>query len=173
MARLGRVDHLVLVGAGPAAWGAFGQIGVDALRAAVEAKLFGYWNALQAALPVLRRDGSVTMLTGAAARAAMPQTAGLAAVNGGIERMALTLAVELAPIRVNVVSPGLVDTPAYDGMPAEAKRALFEAAERSLPTGRTGRPEDIADAVTFLAGNGFATGSVVDVDGGARIARAG
>ena len=56
---------------------------------------------------------------------------------------------------------------------AKVVAALFEAAERSLPTGRAGRPEDIADAVTFLAGKGFATGSVVDVDGGARIARAG
>jgi NAD(P)-dependent dehydrogenase (short-subunit alcohol dehydrogenase family) len=120
-------------------------------------------------LPILRRDGSVVMLTGAAARTAMPGTAGLAAVNGAIAQMAMTLAKELAPLRVNVVSPGLVDTPAYDGLPAEAKRGLFEAAARSLPAGRTGIPEDVAGAVEFLLENTFTTGALLDVDGGARM----
>ncbi|MEZ5615978.1 MAG: SDR family oxidoreductase [Rhodocyclaceae bacterium] len=167
--RLGRIDHLVLAASSDAAWGPFAQIPADALRRALEGKLLGYWQALQTMLPILRRDGSVVMLTGAAARTAMPGTAGLAAVNGAIAQMAMTLAKELAPLRVNVVSPGLVDTPAYDGLPAEAKRGLFEAAARSLPAGRTGIPEDVAGAVEFLLENTFATGALLDVDGGARM----
>lgn len=75
---------------------------------------------------------------------------------------------ELAPLRVNVVSPGLVDTPAYDGMPAAAKAALFETAAESLPVGRTGQAEDIAPAVEMLITSGFATGVLLDIDGGAR-----
>jgi len=167
--RLGRIDHLVLAASSDAAWGPFAQTSADALRRALEGKLLGYWQALQAMLPILRHDGSVVMLTGAASRTAMVGTAGLAAVNGAITQMARTLAKELAPLRVNVVSPGLVDTPVYNGMPAEAKRGMFEAAARSLPVGRTGTPEDVAGAIEFLLESTFTTGALLDVDGGARM----
>ncbi len=167
--RIGRIDHLVLAASSNAAWGPFGALPAEALRGALEGKLIGYWQSLQAALPHLRRDGSVVMLSGAASRTAMPGTAGLAAVNGAITQMAQTLAKELAPLRVNVVSPGLVDTPAYDGLPAEAKAGMFAGAAKSLPVGRTGTSEDIADAIVYLLGNGFTTGAILDVDGGARM----
>lgn len=168
MRNVGRLDHLVLAAAGAAAWGPFGQLPVEAVRAALNTKLLGYWQSLQAALPILRRDGSVVFMTGAASRVAMNGTAGLAAVNGGITQMAQTLAKELAPLRVNVVSPGLVDTPAYDGTPAEAKAGMFAGAAKSLPVGRTGVPDDIAQCVEMLVSNTFATGMLVDIDGGAR-----
>ena len=169
MGRVGRLDHLVLAAGGTPAWGPFTQITAEALRRALDSKLLGYWQSLQAALPNLRRDGSVVMLAGAASRVAMTGTAGLAAVNGAITQMAQTLARELAPLRVNVVSPGLVDTPAYDGMPAEAKAGMFASAARSLPAGRVGRSEDIAAAVDLLVANTFATGVLLDLDGGARM----
>lgn len=169
MERVGRLDHLVLAAGGTPAWGPFAQTPAEALRRAIDSKLIGYWQSLQAALPRLRKDGSVVMLAGAASRVAMNGTAGLAAVNGGITQMAQTLARELAPLRVNVVSPGLVDTPAYDGMPAEAKAGMFAAAAKSLPVGRTGRSEDIAAAVELLVANTFATGVLLDLDGGARM----
>lgn len=168
MGRVGRLDHLVLAAGGGAAWGPFAQVSAQALRKAFELKLMGYWQSLQAALPILRADGSVLMLTGAASRVAMNGTAGLAAVNGGITQMAQTLARELAPLRVNVISPGLVDTPAYDGMPADAKAGMFAGAAKSLPVGRTGCSEDIAAAVEMLLANTFATGVLLDIDGGAR-----
>ncbi|MBV8124667.1 MAG: SDR family oxidoreductase [Burkholderiales bacterium] len=169
MGRIGRLDHLVLAAAGPAAWGPFAQLPVDAVRNALNTKLLGYWQSLQAALPILRKDGSVIFMTGAASRVAMVGTAGLAAVNGGITQMAQTLAKELAPLRVNVVSPGLVDTPAYDGLPAEAKSGMFAGAAKGLPVGRTGLPDDIAQAVEMLISNSFATGVLLDIDGGARM----
>jgi NAD(P)-dependent dehydrogenase (short-subunit alcohol dehydrogenase family) len=168
--RVGRIDHLVLAASANAAWGPFSAIDATALRAALEGKLIGYWQSLQAALPHLRRDGSVVMLSGAASRTAMPGTAGLAAVNGAITQLGQTLARELAPLRVNVVSPGLVDTPAYDGLPVEAKAGMFAGAAKSLPVGRTGTPEDVAEAIVYLLGNGFTTGALLDVDGGARMA---
>ncbi|WP_374404232.1 SDR family oxidoreductase [Niveibacterium sp.] len=167
--RIGRLDHLVLAASSNAAWGPFVHTSADALRQAMEGKLIGYWQSLQAMLPILRRDGSVVMLSGAASRTAMAGTAGLAAVNGGITQMAQTLAKELAPLRVNVVSPGLVDTPAYDGLPVEVKQGMFAGAAKSLPVGRTGTSSDIAAAIEYLLDNGFTTGALLDVDGGARI----
>jgi len=82
---VGSFDHLLLAGAGPAAWGAFGDLKGEVLSGAFDSKFWGYFHCLQAALPTIRKDGSVTLITGAAARAAIPGTAGLAAVNGAIE----------------------------------------------------------------------------------------
>lgn len=169
--QIGRLDHLVLAASTGVAWGPFADVTPEALSLALEGKLLGYWRALQTFLPILRKDGSVVMLTGAASRTAMPGTAGLAAVNGAITQAAQTLARELAPLRVNVISPGLIDTPAYDGMPAEAKAGLFAQTAKALPVGRTGQPDDVAGAVELLLSNPFITGALIDVDGGARMSR--
>lgn len=168
MDRAARIDHLVLAASINPALGQFREVGLDALRRAFEGKLFGYWACAQRALPVLRLDGSVTMLAGAASRVGVPGTAGVAAVNGAITQMAQTLAKELAPLRVNVVSPGMIDTPAFDGMPAGQRQAMFDHAAAAVSSKRIGRAAEIADAVMFLIGNGFTTGALLDVDGGAR-----
>ncbi|WP_342234532.1 SDR family oxidoreductase [Inquilinus sp. OTU3971] len=168
MTEAARIDHLVLAASTEAAWGPFADVPVARLERAMQGKLFGYWRCAQAALRILRPDGSITMLGGAASRTAMPATAALAAVNGAITQLGQSLARELAPIRVNVISPGLVDTPAYDGMPADHKQAMFSSVAQRLPVGRTGRPEDIAEAILMVIGNGFITGALLDVDGGAR-----
>jgi NAD(P)-dependent dehydrogenase (short-subunit alcohol dehydrogenase family) len=166
---VGAFDHLLLAGAGPPAWGAFAALRAEALTTAFEIKFWGYFRCLQAALPTLRKDGSVILVTGAAARTAIPGTAGLAAVNGAIERMGITLAKELAPLRVNVLSPGIVDTPAYDQMPAEQKATMLRDTASQLPVQRYGRVDDIAEAVLFLTRERYITGAVLDVDGGIRI----
>jgi len=87
----------------------------------------------------------------------MPGTVGLAAVNGALEAVTRTLAREIAPRRVNPVSPGLTDTEAYAGMPAEAKAALFSDAAAKLPVGRVGQVDDIAAAIAFVIANPFVT----------------
>lgn len=168
-ANIGAFDHLVLAGAGPAAWGAFAELSHDTLQAAFDSKFWGYFDTLQTALPTLANRGSITLVSGAAARTTLAGMAGLAAVNGAIERMGLTLARELAPLRVNVLSPGLVDTPAYDWMAPEAHRGMLEGAAAKLPVQRYGIPEDIAEAVLFLVRDHYVTGTVLDVDGGVRL----
>jgi NAD(P)-dependent dehydrogenase (short-subunit alcohol dehydrogenase family) len=81
------------------------------------------------------------------------------------------LAAELAPIRVNAVSPGIVDTPWWDAMPAEQKQASFQKAAASLPVGHVGQPDDVAAAIVMLACNAFITGIVLEVSGGVSLAR--
>ena len=80
-----------------------------------------------------------------------------------------SLALELAPRRVNAISPGITDTPFYSRMPDATKEERFAEMESSLPVGRIGRPCDIAEGIRFLICNEFTTGTTLDVDGGARL----
>jgi NAD(P)-dependent dehydrogenase (short-subunit alcohol dehydrogenase family) len=170
-ATAGPVDHLVLsaspgaVGAGP-----FATLDEADLRQAFDGKVFAHVKAIQAALPRLRPDGSVTLVTAASARAAFAGTAALAAANGALEAMVPPLAVELAPLRVNAVSPGIIDTHWWDGLPEEQRRAYFESAAAATPVRRVGQPGDVADAIVYLAGAGFVTGTVLECTGGAGLA---
>src|SRR5580692_1078777 len=118
----GTIDHLVLA-ASPGAVGVGPIATVDeaALRQAFDGKFFAHVKAIQAALPRLRGDGSVTLVTAAGARAAFPGTAGIAAANGALEAMVAPLAVELAPLRVNAVSPGVIDTHWWSGLPEDQR----------------------------------------------------
>jgi NAD(P)-dependent dehydrogenase (short-subunit alcohol dehydrogenase family) len=173
LAAAGPVDHLVLA-ASPGAVGVGPIAGLDeaALRQAFDGKFFAHVNAIQAALPHLRADGSVTIISAASARAAFAGTAGLAAANGALEAMVAPLAVELAPLRVNAVSPGVIDTQWWDGMPADQRRAYFEAVAAVTPVRRVGQPEDVAGAVVYLAGAGFVTGAVLECTGGSHLTAA-
>jgi NAD(P)-dependent dehydrogenase (short-subunit alcohol dehydrogenase family) len=93
----------------------------------------------------------------------------VAAVNGGLDAMVAALAVELAPLRVNAVSPGWVDTPIWDAVAGEGKTERLAAMAGRLLTGRIGTPADIATAVLALVHNGFITGTVLHADGGHRL----
>ncbi|HLU57055.1 MAG TPA: SDR family oxidoreductase [Pseudonocardia sp.] len=165
--RTGPVDHLVLafspgaVGLGPLA-------GTDmaGIRAAFDGKLFPYLFAIKHA----RVTGSVTMISALSARAAIPGSAVLAAVNGAIERMVSPLASELAPLRVNAVSPGVIDTAWWSFLPDEQREAQFAEATKTIPAGRVGTADDVAAAVGYLIGADYVTGKVLPVDGGATVA---
>jgi NAD(P)-dependent dehydrogenase (short-subunit alcohol dehydrogenase family) len=166
----GTVDHLVLAASpGAVATGPFASLDQAALRQAFDGKFFAYVSVLQAALPSLRADGSVTIVSAMSARAAYPGAAGLAAVNGALEAMVRPLAVELAPLRVNAVSPGIIDTQWWAALPDEQRAAFFQAAAAASPVRRIGDPRDVADAICYLAGAGFVTGTVLECAGGANL----
>ncbi len=110
------------------------------------------------------------MFSGGASRRAIAGMVNIAAINGAIDALVPTLALELAPTRVNAIAPGTLDTPYYEGMSEDQKRAIFDRMAGLLPAGRVGTAEDIAKAVMFLVTGSYVTGTVLEVDGGIRMA---
>ena len=105
-----RSTDLVLAFSGAAGAGPIRELDLEELRAGLEGKTLPYIACVQAALPKMTNNGSITMVTAGSAQSALPGTAGLAAVNGALEAAIRPLALELAPIRINAVSPGVIDS---------------------------------------------------------------
>jgi NAD(P)-dependent dehydrogenase (short-subunit alcohol dehydrogenase family) len=167
--KIGRIDWLVLTLSGSEGPGPIADLDLHMLRRAFDAKFWAHLTTLQAALPHLNATGSITLLGAITARTAMPGTAGIAALNGAVEALVKPLAAELAPIRVNGISPGMVDTPWWSGFPDEARQAYFSQTAQALPTRRIATADDIAEAVVLAATNPNITGTITETDGGARL----
>ncbi|MQY22879.1 SDR family oxidoreductase [Nocardia macrotermitis] len=165
--RIGDFDHLVLAfSPGARGIGPIREIDLAELRAGFDGKLFAYLYAIQRA----RVRGSITMVSASSARAALPGTVTFAAVNGAIERIVSPLAAELAPVRVNAVSPGIIDTPWWSFLPDEQRSAQFTAAGGQVPAGRVGTGAEVAAAIAYLVDADYVTGSILPVDGGFTVA---
>lgn len=165
--RVGDFDHLVLAfSPGALGLGPLAEVDLADVRGAFEGKLFGYLHAVRKA----RVTGSVTMVSAVSARAALPGTVALAAVNGAIERIVSPLAAELSPVRVNAVSPGVVDTAWWSFLPAESREATLAEFVKDTPAKRVGTPQDVAEAIAYVIGATYVTGTVLPVDGGATVA---
>ncbi|MEV1202281.1 SDR family oxidoreductase [Microbispora rosea] len=167
-AEAGPVDHVVISVSGRKGAGPFLSLSPDDLRRALDDKLIAQVVAAQAALPALRRDGSLTFVSAASANNALAGVAGLAAVNGAIESMVPGLAVELAPVRVNAVSPGVIDTEWWDEL-GDGRQGALDAFAAATTVGRIGTPDEVANAIAYLIETGYATGTVLTVDGGVRL----
>lgn len=164
---IGSFDHLVVT-ASSVRTGPFRELSLADARASMDSKFWGQYMAARYAQ--IRPEGSITLFSGILSRRPSVGLASLAAINAAVEALGRALAVELAPVRVNVVSPGTTDTPAYAGMPDNARMGMFAAASKRSLVGRVGRPEDIASLSLELMSNTFMTGVVVDVDGGGLLA---
>lgn len=158
-------DHL-FVSAQDAATAPLADTTAAAMRPTLDSKIWGAVHVVKRAVGRIRPGGSVTFVSGLAARKGFPGFAVAAAANAGIEAVARTLAVELAPVRVNTVCAGVIDTEMLDRVFGDKRAEVVAATAAKLPVGRIGRTEDIADAVLFLMGNGFVTGITLMVDGG-------
>jgi len=167
-AAIGVFDHLVLALGGNVGMGPFATISLADARRPFEDKVFPHIATAQAALPFLAKDGSLTLVAAVSAHAAMPGTAALGAANAAIAALGPILAVELKPLRVNVVSPGVIDTPWWRFAPDDAKAAVFADFAAKTPVGRVGTADEVADAIAFLIGNRFMTGATHICDGGVR-----
>ncbi|MEO0828493.1 MAG: SDR family oxidoreductase [Cyanobacteria bacterium J06639_16] len=161
--REGQVDHLIMAG-GTVKTGGFKEMPVADAIASMNSKFFGAYRAVQAA--TVSPAGSITLFSGVLSRRPTPGTAAIAAVNAAVEGLGRALAIELAPVRVNVISPGLVKTPSYSGMPDEQRENLYQSTAASLPVGYVGEPEDVAVVALMLMTTPYITGTIVDVDGG-------
>jgi NAD(P)-dependent dehydrogenase (short-subunit alcohol dehydrogenase family) len=172
LTEIGQLDHLVLALGGAAGGGPIASLDLGELRAGFEGKFWPHLAALQVALPNIRSAGSVTVVSAGSAGAPYAGAAGLAAINGALSAMVPALAVELRPIRVNAVAPGVIDTPWWHGLPEEARNAVFSRYGAAAPVGRIGEPEDVAQAIISILSNRFITGTVLTVDGGLRFTAA-
>lgn len=170
-AEIGPIDHLVVCVSGGEGAGPFASLDLDSVRRAFAAKTFAQLEVVQAALPTLRSSGSVTLITAGSAQAALPGTVGLAAVNGALEAAIRPLATELAPVRVNAVSPGVVDTAWWGSMPPEQRSAFFADLTSRLPLAHIAHPDEIAATIMLLIGSTYVTGQVIAADGGLHLAR--
>ncbi|MED1203036.1 SDR family oxidoreductase [Heyndrickxia acidicola] len=166
--KVGEFDHLVVT-AGEGAMGHFSELPVAAVREAFDSKFWGQYITVKSALPYLNNKSSITLTSGVYGLRPPRGASTLAAINSAVDGLVRGLSVDLAPIRVNVVSPGIVDTPIYSGMPAEQRNKMYNSMSQQLPVGRVAQPEDIAATYVYLAKNGFTTGTTVLIDGGAHL----
>ena len=163
---IGAFDHLVFTAGDSLQLHELADTDLKQARHAFELR---YWAALAAVKygnPHIRKGGSIVLTTGVAGRRPHKGWAVAASVCGTIEALTRALAVELAPIRVNAVSPGVVRTNLWQNMSADEREQLFESVGKRLPVGRVGEAHDIAQAYLFLMQEGFSTGQTVVVDGG-------
>ena len=163
---LGGFDHLVFTAGDSLLLNELAKTDLKQARHAFELR---YWSALAAVKygsPQIRKGGSIVLTTGVAGRRPHSGWVIAASVCGTIEALTRALAIELAPIRVNAVSPGVVRTNLWQNMSSEEREQLFESVGKRLPVGRVGEAHDIAQAYLFLMQEGFGTGQTVVVDGG-------
>jgi NAD(P)-dependent dehydrogenase (short-subunit alcohol dehydrogenase family) len=159
------VDHIFITAATVTTGGGIGAE-TDAVRPGLDTRLCGSWYAAKYGAPKMPPDGSIIFTSGISVRRPRPGSGLSSASCGAVETLARTLAVELAPIRVNTIAPGFIDTPLVARMLGANAAAMLEAEGKRHPVRRVGRAEDIAHAALFLMKNGFTTGITLTVDGG-------
>jgi NAD(P)-dependent dehydrogenase (short-subunit alcohol dehydrogenase family) len=165
---VGPFDHLVTCAASFTI-GPFLKMPSKEARDFFDSKFWGQYLAAKLGAPQIRKGGSITFFCGIAGQKPFMHFAAGSAINAAIEGLTRALALELSPLRVNAIAPGTVVTPVWDGVPEKKRLAEFEKTALQLPAKRVGQPEDIAKAVCYLVECGYATGSIVYVDGGALI----
>jgi NAD(P)-dependent dehydrogenase (short-subunit alcohol dehydrogenase family) len=164
--KAGELDHLVFTAGEPLGNAPLASLDLDAAQQFFQLRFFAALQAAAVAAPRLRAGGSITLTTGVAKDRPLAGWAVTASLCGAMEGLTRALAVELAPIRVNVVSPGFVATPLWSTMPEADREATYRAVADANPVGSVGEPDDIASAYIYLMTQPYATGSVVTVDGG-------
>ncbi|TDK31847.1 SDR family oxidoreductase [Rhizobium deserti] len=156
-------DHIV-ISAAQTPSGPVRKLPLDDAKTAMESKFWGAYRIARAAR--ISERGSLTLISGFLSERPSASSVLQGAINAALESLGRGLALELSPIRVNSVSPGLIDTPLWSKMEDDSRKSMFERVAASLPAKTIGQPGDVANAVLFLMTTPFATGSNVRVDGG-------
>ncbi|WP_067707763.1 SDR family oxidoreductase [Nocardia yamanashiensis] len=163
--RVGELDHLVSLAADHAN-GPVTELDRDAVHRAFDAKVIGPILLAKHFAPRFRPGGSILLFSGVAAWRPAPGRSVMAATNAAAATLAEALAVELAPLRVNALSPGIIDSGAWDG---PGKAAFFEGVAARNPARRVGGTADVSAAALLALTNPFLTGATLHVDGGGRL----
>ena len=163
--RVGRLDHVVST-ASARARGTLAELQRQNLLQSFDTKVIGPTMLAKHFAAQINPGGSLVLFSGVHAFKHNVGYLGVGITNGAVDFLTRWLAVELAPIRVNAISPGVIDTGAWDAMGDDGKRDYFEHIAAHNPTGRIGTPDDIAAAVQFAMTNTFMTGMTLKVDGG-------
>ena len=164
---IGAIDHLIVTAGSFAPAGKVVDVDTVLAKAAFDTKFWGSIFAAKHAARYLKQGGSITLTSGMLSRKVVANTYVKTAINAALEAVTKVLAKELAPIRVNTVSPGLTQTQAYKGMRDEDRSAMYQHSQNTLPVGKVGQASDIAMAYLLVMQNTYMTGTVIDVDGGA------
>lgn len=165
----GPYDHIVCTAA-DLTFAPFLDLTDAQISAMLVSKLWGPIHLARAAAKHLTAQGSVLFFSGLAAYRQGPGSSMVGVVNMALESLVAALAIELKPKRFNVISPGVVDSETWAGMAEADRTAFFAQVAAGLPTGRVGRVEDEAHAALAVLENGFINGTVINVDGGGRVA---
>jgi NAD(P)-dependent dehydrogenase (short-subunit alcohol dehydrogenase family) len=163
--QLARLDHVVCT-ASARARGWLADLDRDAIRLSIDTKVIGPLMLAKHLAPRMSEDGSFTLFSGVAAAKITVGTLGVAITNAAAEALARSLALELAPIRVNAISPGVIDTGGWDALGEQAKADYFADIKARNPARRIGTADDIANGVLFAMTSTFLTGQTLHIDGG-------
>lgn len=161
----GAVDHIVGAATGAdRTMAPFIEQTDDQFREAFN-KFWGYCNVVRQGVPFLSETGSITLVSGIPARKCNPGMSSISCVGAAVEALTRALALELAPRRVNVVAPGIIDTGMFDRF-GDKKADILGQMGKNIPLGRVGHAEEVAGAIIHTMVNTYMTGTTLDVDGG-------
>jgi NAD(P)-dependent dehydrogenase (short-subunit alcohol dehydrogenase family) len=163
---VGVIDHLIHTVGARLGSPALTSLSDDILATAFETKLFSAIHTARLALPYLSPEASITFTSGQVSRKYGVGSLVKGTVNAAVDAAGRHLAKELAPRRVNVISPGVVDTSLWGEAGSDARAATIARVSNALPVKRVGVPAELAQAYLFVMTNGFVTGALIDVDGG-------
>jgi NAD(P)-dependent dehydrogenase (short-subunit alcohol dehydrogenase family) len=166
-AQIGTFDHLVYTAGDALLLGELAATSLADARRAFEVRFWGALTAVKYASPHIRPGGSIVLTTGIAGARPIKGWVVAASILGSMESLTRALAVELAPIRVNIVSPGVIKTEMWNQFSEEAREALYRDVGAKMLVGRVGEAAEIAETYLYLMRQNFSTGQVVVVDGGA------
>jgi NAD(P)-dependent dehydrogenase (short-subunit alcohol dehydrogenase family) len=164
--QLGGFDHLVYTAGENLRLATLKETDLDDARGFLETRFWGALAAIDAAQYQIRPGGSIVLMSGTAGARPQAGWSIAAAICGAIEGLTRALAIELAPIRVNAVVPGVVRTELWASMPEAQREAMYAATASILPVGRVGEADEVAEAIGYLMSNGYTTGTTLEINGG-------
>lgn len=161
----GKIDILVNSATGGSrARGAFMEMDMTSFKSSFD-KLWGYANVLRHGVPYVKENGAIVLVSGSPARKPKAGQIALSTVGGAVEAFARGIAAEIAPKRINVVSPGIIDTPMV-ALTGDEREKHYQNVTKTHLVGRAGHPIEVAQGIIFAIENDFITGTTIDVDGG-------